>query len=105
MGAAQEHEARGFVFWIITASLGLIDFARQQPAGAGRAPTLQTHVRQIQAGINPGVKHIFVVGDRNLDFPTLSDKSDLMNSHEPLSKIPNPKNQIPRTNSKTKISF
>ena len=81
MGAAQQHETRRLILGIIAAGFGLIDFAREQAAGTGRAPTLQTHVGQIQAGRDTRVKHVFILGGRRLDFPAVRDKSDLMNGH------------------------
>jgi hypothetical protein len=86
MGTAQEHETRGFVLGIIAAGFGLIDFAGEQAAGAGRAPSLQAHVGQIQAGFDAGIQHVIVLGNRQLDFSAVSYKSDLMNGHPALQK-------------------
>jgi hypothetical protein len=94
MGAAQQHETRGLILGIVAAGFGLIDFAREQAAGTGRAPSLQTHVGQIQAGRDTSVQHVVIVGDRRLDFPTVRDKSDLMNRHRLFSKNRNPKFEI-----------
>jgi hypothetical protein len=108
MGAAQEHETRGFVLGIIAAGFGLIDFASEQAAGAGRAPSLQAHVGQIQAGFDAGIQHVIDLGNRQLDFSAVSDKSDLMNGHglspkNSKSEARNPK-QLPNPNSSLRCS-
>lgn len=57
---AKENEARGLVRRIDPQRLGLVNLPLEQAAGAGRAPTLQAHVRQIHASRRRGIQQVLV---------------------------------------------